>query len=61
MFFFSFVAICGPVGSGKSSLLYAILDELPCSGDIKIHGKLSYAAQEPWLFAGELERNFVLF
>jgi ABC-type transport system involved in cytochrome bd biosynthesis fused ATPase/permease subunit len=31
------IAICGPVGAGKSSLLYAILGEIP-----KISGTVSY-------------------
>ena len=29
------------------------------SGLIEIHGKLSYAAQEPWLFEGSLRSNII--
>ncbi|KAJ8957037.1 hypothetical protein NQ314_006614 [Rhamnusium bicolor] len=48
----SLTGIIGPVGSGKSSLLQAILGELNMvSGDIEINGSLSYASQEPWVFA----------
>lgn len=53
--------IVGPVGAGKSSFLQAILGELKSSqGQIHIDGKMSYASQEPWLFAGTV-RNNILF
>ncbi|XP_054082256.1 ATP-binding cassette sub-family C member 4 [Zeugodacus cucurbitae] len=54
-------AVIGPVGAGKSSLLQLLLAELPITdGDVVIHGELSYAAQEPWLFTGTV-RNNILF
>ena len=54
------IAIVGQVGSGKSSLLQAILGELPLSaGSINISGKLSYACQEPWVFAATVRQNIV--
>ncbi|XP_053947387.1 probable multidrug resistance-associated protein lethal(2)03659 [Anastrepha ludens] len=54
------VAIVGPVGSGKSTLLNALLGEVKInSGLIVINGKISYAAQEPWVFEGTVRDNIV--
>ncbi|KAL6423797.1 hypothetical protein ACFW04_010336 [Cataglyphis niger] len=45
----------------ESSFLQAILGELePSHGQIYINGKISYASQEPWLFADTV-RNNILF
>lgn len=54
------IAIIGQVGSGKSSLLQAILGELPiANGTISKFGKISYACQEPWVFASTIRQNIV--
>lgn len=54
------VGIVGHVGSGKSSLLQAILRELPkASGSLVVKGKLSFATQEPWVFSGSVRQNIL--
>lgn len=42
------IAICGSVGSGKSSLLSSILGEIPkLSGIVKVSGTIAYVPQSP--------------
>ncbi|KAJ6314512.1 hypothetical protein OIU78_018068 [Salix suchowensis] len=54
------VAICGTVGSGKSSLLSCILGEVPqISGTLKICGTKAYVAQSPWIQSGKIEENIL--
>ncbi|XP_068086381.1 ATP-binding cassette subfamily C member 4-like [Anabrus simplex] len=52
------VIVIGQVGAGKSSLLQVILGELPvASGSIAVRGKVSYACQDPWVFAATVRQN----
>ncbi|KAL0857656.1 hypothetical protein Bca101_062810 [Brassica carinata] len=54
------VAICGTVGSGKSSLLSSILGEVPkISGTVKVFGRKAYVAQSPWIQSGKVEDNIL--
>lgn len=54
------LVIVGRVGSGKSSVLMSILGELPlAAGRMQIRGRLSYASQEAWIFAGTVRENIL--
>nr|XP_039260100.1 multidrug resistance-associated protein 4-like isoform X1 [Styela clava] len=54
------VAVIGPVGSGKSSLLSAILGELPAAeGKATVHGNVVYSNQVPWIFSGTVRENIL--
>ncbi|XP_074592764.1 ABC transporter C family member 10 [Curcuma longa] len=54
------VAICGEVGSGKSSLLAAILGEIPkTEGKIQVSGKVAYVAQTAWIQTGSIQDNIL--
>ncbi|KAG5567356.1 hypothetical protein RHGRI_002796 [Rhododendron griersonianum] len=55
------VAVCGTVGSGKSSFLSCILGEIPkISGEVRICGSAAYVSQSAWIQSGNIEEN-VLF
>ncbi|RAL53348.1 hypothetical protein DM860_007020 [Cuscuta australis] len=56
------VAICGSVGSGKSSLLCSIMGEIPkvCGRNIKIKGSKALVTQSAWIQTGTVREN-VLF
>lgn len=52
--------IVGVVGSGKSTMFQVILGELELDrGTLVINGKLSYAAQESWLFDASIRQNIL--
>ena len=54
------VGITGSVGSGKTSLLMAILGELPISsGHSSCNGKIAYLSQVPWVFSGTFRDNIL--
>eukprot|EP00192_Tetraselmis_astigmatica_P001237 CAMPEP_0117654526 /NCGR_PEP_ID=MMETSP0804-20121206/3791_1 /TAXON_ID=1074897 /ORGANISM="Tetraselmis astigmatica, Strain CCMP880" /LENGTH=1714 /DNA_ID=CAMNT_0005460813 /DNA_START=105 /DNA_END=5246 /DNA_ORIENTATION=- len=54
------VAVVGPVGAGKSSLLAAILNEISClSGSVKLAGRVSCCPQQPWIMNDTLRANIL--
>lgn len=55
------VGVVGAVGSGKSSLLHAMLGEMWGSDDSEVKGppKAAYCAQVPWIFEGTLKENVI--
>uniref|UniRef100_A0A8W4FHJ8 Uncharacterized protein n=1 Tax=Sus scrofa TaxID=9823 RepID=A0A8W4FHJ8_PIG len=54
------LAVVGPVGAGKSSLLSAVLGELPQSqGEVTVRGRIAYVPQQPWLFPGTVRSNIL--
>ncbi|XP_068428332.1 ATP-binding cassette sub-family C member 4-like [Clinocottus analis] len=54
------LAVIGPVGAGKSSLLSAILGELSQeSGVVKVKGELTYVSQQPWILPGTIQSNIL--
>lgn len=54
------IGVIGPVGAGKSSFLQMLLRELPLdSGTLTINGSVSYANQEPWVFAASVRQNIL--
>lgn len=52
--------IVGRVGSGKSSLLQAILGDLwKINGEVTVRGRIAYVAQQPWVMNASVKDNIV--
>lgn len=51
--------IVGDIGSGKSSFLFSILNEMKGAKNsmIEINGSIAYAPQKPWIMSGSLKDN----
>lgn len=44
----------------QTSLLHALIKELPLTnGMLSVQGRVSYASQESWIFAGNLRQNIL--
>uniref|UniRef100_T1JBH2 Uncharacterized protein n=1 Tax=Strigamia maritima TaxID=126957 RepID=T1JBH2_STRMM len=56
----SLVAVVGPVGAGKSSLLAALLGEMEKSeGHVNTTGSIAYVAQQAWIQNTTLKNNIL--
>ncbi|KAL2650424.1 hypothetical protein R1flu_018552 [Riccia fluitans] len=56
----SLVAVVGKVGAGKTSLLSALMGEMPkISGTVKLSGTTAYVAQQAWIQNGTIEENIL--
>ncbi|CDZ97117.1 Multidrug resistance-associated protein/mitoxantrone resistance protein, ABC superfamily [Phaffia rhodozyma] len=56
----SFVVVCGRVGSGKSSLMQALLGEMKrVSGRAYLGGSCAYFPQTPWILNATLKENIL--
>ncbi|KAI9109511.1 hypothetical protein K1719_019565 [Acacia pycnantha] len=54
------VAVCGPVGGGKSSLICAMLGDIPkISGTVKVGGTIAYVSQTSWIQSGTIRDNIL--
>ena len=52
------MVVVGKIGSGKTSLLYSIMDETVRKGGThRIRGRIAYVEQEPFILAGSIKDN----
>ncbi|CAK7896814.1 metal resistance protein Ycf1p [[Candida] anglica] len=52
--------IVGKVGSGKSSIIQAILGDLyRLEGEVKVDGSVAYVSQVPWIMNGTVKENIL--
>ncbi|XP_061748109.1 ATP-binding cassette sub-family C member 5 isoform X2 [Nerophis ophidion] len=56
----SLVGICGGVGSGKSSLLSALLGQMTLlEGNVAVSGGFAYVSQQAWILNDSLKENIL--
>ncbi|XP_078023560.1 ATP-binding cassette sub-family C member 5 isoform X1 [Epinephelus lanceolatus] len=54
------VGVCGSVGSGKTSLMSAILGQMAVlEGRVAVRGRLAYVAQQAWILNATLRDNIL--
>jgi ATP-binding cassette subfamily C (CFTR/MRP) protein 4 len=50
--------VAGKIGSGKTSLLYSIMDEtVKKAGTHRVRGRIAYVKQNPFIFPGTVQDN----
>ncbi|CAF1632625.1 unnamed protein product [Rotaria magnacalcarata] len=54
------ICVIGPVGSGKSSLLQTLTNEITfLNGSIQLQDSFCYVPQEPWIFSSTVKENII--
>lgn len=54
------IGVCGAVGSGKSSLISALLGQMCLlSGQVAVRGSTAYVPQQPWILNSTLKENIL--
>ncbi|KAG6395801.1 hypothetical protein SASPL_141930 [Salvia splendens] len=54
------IAVCGRLGAGKSSLLHAVLGEIPrICGSVSVVGSVAYVPQACWIQSGTIRENIL--
>ncbi|XP_051576098.1 ATP-binding cassette sub-family C member 12-like isoform X2 [Myxocyprinus asiaticus] len=55
------LGVCGNVGSGKTSLISSILEQMHLlSGSVSANGTLAYVSQQAWIFHGTVRDNILM-
>ncbi|KAM9409966.1 LOW QUALITY PROTEIN: ATP-binding cassette sub-family C member 12 [Pholidichthys leucotaenia] len=55
------LGVCGNVGSGKSSLISSILEQMYLiGGSVTADGRFAYVSQQAWIFHGTVRDNILL-
>ncbi|XP_035669085.1 multidrug resistance-associated protein 5-like isoform X2 [Branchiostoma floridae] len=56
----SLIGVCGSVGSGKSSLISAILSQMRLmAGSVAVDGRFAYVAQQAWILNKSVQDNIL--
>uniref|UniRef100_A0A452TN78 ATP-binding cassette sub-family C member 12 n=1 Tax=Ursus maritimus TaxID=29073 RepID=A0A452TN78_URSMA len=54
------LGVCGNVGSGKSSLIAALLGQMQLQqGIVAVNGTVAYVSQQAWIFHGNVRENIL--
>ncbi|XP_039513342.1 multidrug resistance-associated protein 9 isoform X1 [Pimephales promelas] len=57
----SLLGVCGNVGSGKTSLISSILEQMHLvSGSVSANGTFAYVSQQAWIFHGTVRDNILM-
>ncbi|XP_053721093.1 ATP-binding cassette sub-family C member 12 isoform X1 [Synchiropus splendidus] len=55
------LGVCGNVGSGKTSLISSILEQMHLlHGSVQANGSFAYVSQQAWIFHGSVRENILM-